>query len=304
MNWETSINNFYEYLIIERGLATATARSYCTAVRRLASCYPEHQPTRISTSDIRESLVTLRSLSANTQNTYLSGVHAFYEFLSYENQVSGNPVSIIERPRLPIRLPRVLTEDQVSEVLRAADLSTPKGIRDRAIMEVLYSTGMRAGELVAMRLGHIWFDEHKIFVHKAKGNRQRWVFIGKDAIKYLRLWFREVRVHLPGVNHRKTRTQVFLSSRGTTLSKTSLFNLVREYGRRAGITPDISPHVFRHCFATHMLQGGADLRAIQQLLGHSSITTTEIYCHLVVDDLRKAVDLIERHSSHITNLGK
>ena len=241
----------------------------------------EHKPTpeTITERDILDFLEYIGKfgISATSQARILSGIKSFYKYLSLENLIQIDPTNLIESPKIGRKLPDTLSFPEIEQMLEIIDHSTPEGTRNRAILEVLYSCGMRVSELVDLKLTNCYFDIGFVRVF-GKGRKVRLVPIGRDAIKYTKIYFETVR------NHQEVKAEsediVFLNRRGNQLSRVMIFLIIKDLAERAGIHKSISPHTFRHSFATHLIEGGADLRAVQEMLGHESITSTEIYTHL------------------------
>ena len=227
-----------------------------------------------------------QGIASRSQARIISGIKAFFRFLLFEDQIQHDPSRLLESPKLGRKLPDTLSVVEIDRLLQSIDHSTPEGIRNRAIIETLYSSGLRVSELLSLRLSDLHADIGFLRV-RGKGNKERLVPIGRSALKYLELYINQVRVHIPVKSGNETI--VFLNRRGTGLSRVSVFNIVKGLVQAAGIKKLVSPHTFRHSFATHLLEGGADLRAVQQMLGHESITTTEIYTHLDRDYLRQVI---------------
>ena len=225
-------------------------------------------------------------MSAHSQARILSGLKAFFKYLLFEELIDKDPTSGIDGPKLGRKLPDTLSFNEIDDLLRAIDLSTPEGGRNRAILEILYSSGLRVSELVELRRNNVYFDLGFLRVI-GKGNKERLVPIGRDALKYLKIYLNEIRIHVPV--QKGSEIYVFLSRRGKKLTRVTIFTVIKELVRKIGLKKNISPHTFRHSFATHLLEGGADLRAVQEMLGHESITTTEIYTHLDRDYLRQVI---------------
>lgn len=225
-------------------------------------------------------------LSAATQARMLSGLKAFFGYLVFESLLNTDPTELIEGPKLGRKLPEVLTVVEIDQLLEAIDHSKPEGMRNRAILETLYSSGLRVSELVELRVSHIYFDIGFLRVI-GKGNKERLVPVGKEAMKYIRLYMDEVRVHVDvQVGFENI---LFLNRRGKQLTRVMIFTIIKRLAAAAGLSKKVSPHTFRHSFATHLVEGGADLRVVQEMLGHESITTTEIYTHLDRDYLKQVV---------------
>lgn len=284
MHWETTIQEFEAYLKLECHLADNTIIAYSRDIYKLSQFIHLTQPTLTSptllqATDIRQFLTSLHKLGICTtsQARILSSLKQFYKYLTLEEKIQVDPTQLIDRPISGKKLPVVLTVPEVEAILNAIDLSTPLGIRNRAMIETLYSCGLRVSELINMQLSDIYFEEKMIQV-LGKGNKKRWVPIGSMAIHYLHDYIDHVRtpIHIAKV----ATNSLFLNNRGHTISRVMIFLIIQDLVDKAGLNKKISPHTFRHSFATHLVEGGADLRAIQAMLGHECITTTEIYTHL------------------------
>lgn len=299
--WQSYINAFKNYLTLERSLAENSIEAYLHDVAKLWE-YLElsvqetgkeaASPFQVTEKHLMNFLKYLSELglSAQSQARMLSGLKAFYKYLLLENLLQSDPTQLVDAPKLGRKLPDTLSFPEIEIMLAAIDLSTPGGPRDRAILEVLYSSGLRVSELLDLRLTNCHFEVGFLRV-LGKGSKVRLVPIGKDAIHYTKIYIDHVRSTL---NIQKGADDlVFLNLRGGSLSRISVFKTIQKLALEAGIRKAISPHTFRHSFATHLIEGGADLRAVQQMLGHESITTTEIYTHLDRDYLRQT--LIDYH---------
>ena len=291
MNWQIYTEQFKNYLRLERGFSENSIEAYLRDVEKFkdfAISKQENNPEKISTAFIQEFLKSLNDLgiAETSQARILSGIKAFYKFLFLENSIPTDPAYLIEAPKLSRKLPDTLSYEEIEQLLSAIDLSTAEGTRNRAILEVLYSCGLRVSELTELKLSQLYFDIGFLKVI-GKGNKERFVPIGKDAIKYTNLYLQHYRNHL---NIAKGyENYVFLNRRGKNLSRVFIFMIIKELAASIGLKKNISPHTFRHSFATHLLEGGANLRAIQEMLGHESITTTEIYTYLDKDYLRQTI---------------
>lgn len=291
MNWQIYIEQFKNYLTLERGFSENSVQAYLRDVekfREFALSHHQSNPEKVSTGFIQEFLKYLNELgiAETSQARILSGIKAFYKFLFLENSISTDPSYLIEAPKLARKLPDTLSYEEIERLLAAIDLSTAEGTRNRAILEVLYSCGLRVSELTELKLSQLYFDIGFIKVI-GKGNKERFVPIGRDAIKYTKQYLQHYRNHL---NIAKGyENYVFLNRRGKNLSRVFIFMIIKDLAAHVGLKKNISPHTFRHSFATHLLEGGANLRAIQEMLGHESITTTEIYTHLDKDYLRQTI---------------
>ena len=290
MSWKTSIKEFKTYLKIERSLSDNTIDSYIRDVKKLAFFGEKinKNELKINKSDIKNFIKEINEdkISARTQSRIISGIKAFYKYLILEDYIKINPTELIESPKIGMKLPDTLSVSEIDSLLSAIDFSHPQGQRNRAILEVLYSCGLRVSELINLKLSNIRFNEGYVKV-LGKGNKERYAPIGSSALKYLKIYLEEVRIHQ---NIKKDSEDiVFLNRRGKKLTRVMIFTIIKQLAEKIGLKKKISPHTFRHSFATHLIEGGADLRAIQEMLGHESITTTEIYTHLDREFLRDAI---------------
>lgn len=277
---KSPVERFRQYLILEKSLSAKTAEAYLHDVWLLDEFLGEKKLENVEVADLQDFAKYLQKdqeVKATSQARILSGVRAFYRFLVLEGTLETNPAQLIDTPKLARKLPTVLSVPEVEAIINAVDLSLPEGHRNRAMIEVLYSCGLRVSELIALQLSCLFFDEGYIRVI-GKGNKERIVPIGSTAQKAIRLYVEGYRMSLK--IKKGDADIVFLNRRGGRLSRVMVFHIVKELAEKAGITKEISPHTFRHSFATHLVEGGADLRAVQEMLGHESITTTEIYTHL------------------------
>lgn len=292
MNWDFYIKQFKNYLRLERSLSDNSIEAYIHDVVKLKQfteiSNPDPSPLHLSSDDIRNFLhdIARLGLTPHSQARILSGVKAFYKYLVFEDLLQDDPSALIEGPKLGRKLPDVLEYHEIERLLNAIDLSTPEGGRNRAMLEVLYGSGLRVSELVDLRLSNVYGDIGFLRI-LGKGNKERLVPIGREALKYLDIYKKEIRIHVPV--KRGHEDFVFLNRRGRQLTRVMVFTIIKNLSAAAGIHKSISPHTFRHSFATHLIEGGADLRAVQEMLGHESITTTEIYTHLDRDYLRQVV---------------
>ena len=287
MSWESSIKEFKYYLQIERSLAPNSVQAYIRDVNKLATYCSKIHKTEISTSisDIRAFISELNEngISARSQARIISGIKSFYKYLIIEDFITNDPTTLIDNPKIGLKLPDVLSIIEIDMIISAIDLSSKHGERNRAIIETLYSCGLRVSELINLKISNIQFIEGYLKV-TGKGNKERLAPIGSKAIKYMSLYINEVRIHQ--IIKKDNEDFVFLNNRGSKLSRVMIFTIIKQLVKIVGIQKNISPHTFRHSFATHLIEGGADLRAVQEMLGHESITTTEIYTHLDKDYLR------------------
>ena len=292
MNWQSYIKNFKSYLQLERSLSDNSVEAYVHDAEKLRDYLlmadDAVEPETVTTRHVTEFLRYLNGLglSAYSQARILSGLKAFFRYLIVEDLIQNDPCQLIDGPSLGRKLPDVLTFHEIETLLAAIDLSTPEGARNRAMMEVLYSSGLRVSELVDLRLTNVYADIGFLRV-VGKGNKERLVPIGRDALKYLLIYVREVRKDVP--IRPEAENHVFVNRRGGSLSRVMVFKIIKEIAASVGLNKSISPHTFRHSFATHLIEGGADLRAVQEMLGHESIVTTEIYTHLDKEYLKQVI---------------
>ncbi len=293
MNWDKLIRQFANYLRLERSLSDNSIQAYVRDVAKLKQFVENSNnpigPTKLSAEAIQEFLQKIGEIgmSAYSQSRILSGIKSFYSYLEYEDILVDNPAALIDSPKLGRKLPEVLNIFEIEKLLESIDMSKPEGARNRAMVETLYSSGLRVSELVNLKMNQIYFDIGFLRII-GKGNKERLVPVGKSAIKYIKIYIEEIRCHLrikPGFEN-----YVFLNRRGKNLTRVMVFTIIKELVKVSGIDKTVSPHTFRHSFATHLVEGGADLRAVQEMLGHESITTTEIYTHLDREYLKQVVE--------------
>ena len=290
MSWENSIKEFKYYLKVERSLADNSVSAYIRDIRKLADFCSKTKVNElnISLDEIRKFITDLNSknISARSQARIISGIKAFFKYLIIEDYITNDPTMLIENPKIGLKLPVVLSVDEIELIISSIDLSNKQGERNRAILETLYSCGLRVTELINLKISNINFKEGYIKVI-GKGDKERLTPIGSNALKYITIYVNEVRIHQKISKNQEDF--VFLNNRGSKLSRVMIFTLIKKIVDKVGIKKKISPHTFRHSFATHLIEGGADLRAVQEMLGHESITTTEIYTHLDRDYLRSNI---------------
>jgi integrase/recombinase XerD len=290
MSWENSIKEFKYYLKVERSLADNSVNAYIRDIRKLADFCSKIKinELNISVNEIREFIADLNSknISARSQARIISGIKAFFKYLIIEDYITNDPTMLIENPKIGLKLPEVLSVDEIELIISSIDLSNKQGERNRAILETLYSCGLRVTELINLKISNINFKEGYIKVI-GKGDKERLTPIGSNALKYITIYVNEVRIHQKISKNQEDF--VFLNNRGSKLSRVMIFTLIKRIVDKVGIKKKVSPHTFRHSFATHLIEGGADLRAVQEMLGHESITTTEIYTHLDRDYLRSNI---------------
>ncbi len=292
-NWQHFLQDFATYLRLERSLAGNTIKAYLSDLNKLAEftvlrdyALSAHQ---VQSEHLIEFILWLNELGlgARSQARLLSALKSFYKYLLSEEIIGHDPTELLEGPRLARRIPEVLAYEEIQAMLRVIDLSTPQGVRNRAILETLYACGLRVSELTELRLSNLFLDVGFIKVI-GKGDKERIVPIGEAAAKHIRLYVEGVR--RAQLNIRKADENiVFLNRRGRKLTRVMVFLIVKECAALTGLQKNVSPHTFRHSFATHLIEGGADLKAVQDMLGHESILTTEIYTHLDTEYLRETV---------------
>jgi integrase/recombinase XerD len=292
MDWNSTIKGFKSYLKLERSLSKNSIDAYIHDVDKLQQYFvfikQTTSPTNVESKDIKEFLVWINELgmTPSSQARVLSGIKAFYKYLLLEDILKEDPSSLVETPKLGRKLPDTLSLDEINIMLDSIDLSTPEGVRNKAILETLYACGLRVSELVNLKISDIYFEIDFLKV-TGKGNKERFVPLGNSAKKFIKIYLQEIRVH---VNIKKGEEDLlFLNRRGSRLSRVMIFNIIKQTAILANIRKSISPHTFRHSFATHLVEGGADLRAVQEMLGHESITTTEIYTHLDRNYLKETI---------------
>jgi integrase/recombinase XerD len=290
--WDVHIENFAAFLKLEKSLSTHSVEAYKRDISKLVRFLEIREidlgPGEIELSHLTEfiSWINEMGLSARSQARLVSGIKSFFKYLLLEDVIESDPTSLLETPRIGRKLPEILSIEEIDRIMAMIDLSKPEGRRNRAMLEVLYSCGLRVSELTGLRLSHIYFDKGFVRII-GKGGKERLVPIGRTAL-------REIHNYLPDRNalpriEKGHEDVLFLNRRGKGLSRVMVFNIIKDLAAAAGISKSISPHTFRHSFATHLIDGGADLRAVQEMLGHESILTTEIYTHLDRDYLRDAI---------------
>jgi integrase/recombinase XerD len=281
LSWEQAENGFSSYLKIEKSLSPNSVEAYLSDVGKLEEFIRDQKdnksPVSVSYDDLRGFISEEGSSSdsVRTQARLISGIRAFYRYLLLEGVVEENPATLIDSPKLGLKLPQVLTVDEIDRIIAAIDLSKPEGHRNKSIIETLYSCGLRVSELINLKLTDIHRKEGFLMI-TGKGNKQRLVPFGSVALKEIDSYL-EKRRQLPSIADGNI---LYLNRRGRKLTRVMVFTMIKDLAEKAGIKKKISPHTFRHSFATHLVEGGADLRAVQEMLGHESITTTEIYTHL------------------------
>jgi integrase/recombinase XerD len=292
MKWQNAIRDYQLYLKIERGLSQNTIDSYSRDLDKLVLFLEENEinytPITIDETTIQQFIYAIaKKVNPRSQARMISGLRSFFDYLIFENYRETNPTDLIEAPKIGRKLPDTLSEDEINELISAVDLSHPQGERNRTILETLYSCGLRVSELITLKISDLFFDEGFIKV-TGKGNKERFVPIHYNAQKYISIYINEIRSHLkPKKGFEDT---LFLNRRGKGLTRQMIFTILKDLTVKINLKKKISPHTLRHSFATHLLKNGADLRAIQQMLGHESITTTEVYVHLDSSYLKEVVE--------------
>lgn len=282
MNWESYIKSYQSYLKIERGLSKNTIENYSFDIERLCSFLSQNSihvsPIAINEEVLQQFIYSVsKEVNPRSQARIISGLKSFFSYLIFEDFRNDNPLELIESPKTGRKLPDTLAVEEIDALISAIDLSSNEGERNRALLETLYGCGLRVSELVALKISDLFFEEGFIKI-TGKGNKQRFVPVGDLTQKYIEIYKSEIRVHL---NIQKGfEDTLFLNRRGRQLTRAMIFTIIKDLAVKINLNKKISPHTFRHSFATHLLENGADLRSIQLMLGHESITTTEIYVHL------------------------
>lgn len=300
LTWKQSLKSFETYLRLEKSLSGNSVEAYLHDVRKLESFFTEKgketSPSSVVYTDLKEFLGWYGEECSNTrtQSRVLSGIRAFYKFLLIEGETDENPASLLESPKIGFKLPQVLSVAEIDRIIEAIDLSKSEGHRNKAIIETLYGCGLRVSELVNLHITDI-HDGEGFVVVTGKGNKQRLVPISGKALKEIEI-YKTLRKHLPQIYDENI---LFLNRRGRRLTRAMIFTIIKDLAAKAGIIKKISPHTFRHSFATHMVEAGADLRAVQEMLGHESILTTEIYTHIDRSFLRDTLIMFHPRSSKL-----
>lgn len=290
--WESYKKGFKAYLQLERSLSDNSVEAYMRDIEKLTQYLQQigslKTPEQVKLNDLQHFLKWIGELemSATSQARIISGIKSFYKYCLIEHISKQDPTTLLEAPKLKKALPDTLSFEEIENIISQIDLSKPEGGRNKAMLELLYSCGLRVSELVNLRISQLYFDVGFIRA-LGKGDKERLIPVGRSAIKYVNIYLKNIRLHIsvkPG-----NEDIVFLNRRGSKLSRVMVFLIIKELAKKAGIRKTISPHTFRHSFATHLVEGGADLRAVQEMLGHESITTTQIYTHLDREFLRKTL---------------
>ncbi|HEX8515823.1 MAG TPA: site-specific tyrosine recombinase XerD [Bacteroidia bacterium] len=292
MNWNSYIQGYRSFLKLERSLSENSVEAYLHDVVKLVQFLEDKKyhlsPSDLQLTHLQEFLVWVNEqrMSASSQGRMISGIRGFYKYLLLENIVNRDPTTLLEGPKLGRKLPDTLNVEDINQIISAIDLSTKEGQRNKAMLETLYSCGLRVSELVNLKISDLYLKDGFIKV-TGKGDKERLVPIGRIAIKQINIYKDEVRSHVPV--KKEYADVLFLNKRGAKLTRVMIFTIIKRLAEVSGMKKHISPHTFRHSFATHLVEGGADLRAVQEMLGHESITTTEIYTHLDREYLRAEI---------------
>ena len=292
--WDAYKKGFTGFLQLEKSLSANSVEAYVSDINKFTDFLHITQnhktPETVTLHDLQQFVkyISEMQISAASQARIISGIRAFFKYCISENIVSHDPSALLESPKLRRLLPDILTFEEIENIIAAINVSTPEGARNKAMLEVMYSSGLRVSEVVNLRKSWLFLDVGFIRVI-GKGDKERLIPVGSEAIKYLKIYCDHVRVHQKVV--KDYEDIVFLNRFGKNLSRVMVFMIVKDLAKKAGISKNISPHTFRHSFATHLVEGGANLRAVQEMLGHESITTTEIYTHLDKDFLRSTLQL-------------
>ncbi len=283
------LQEYHIYLKMEKSLSKNTVESYERDIQKLISYLEDAhiKPEDAKLEHLRDFLVEIGEIGINerSQARLISGIKSFYRFQIYKDKITQDPTELLEAPKIGLRLPEVLSIDEIEQIISAIDLSKPEGQRNRAIIEVLYGSGLRVSELINLKISNIYFDENYMLI-EGKGSKQRLVPLSEEAVQQIGYW----RLDRNRLDIAKGNEDfLFLNRRGSKLSRAMIFTIIKDLTVISGIKKNVSPHTFRHSFATHLLENGANLRAIQQLLGHESITTTELYTHIDVQYLRETI---------------
>ncbi len=300
MIWESEIEDFKGYLKVEKGLSDNSIHAYVTDLTKLVQFLKDKGydvgPETVTLSHLKEMMewVTERGISPRTQARIISGIKSFYKFLLIEEKIDRDPTALLESPKIGRKLPEILSVEEIDAIINAIDTKKPEGQRNKAILETLYSCGLRVSELIDLKISNLFFESGFIKI-EGKGNKERLVPISTKAIKEINLYLSEYRRNLK--IHPDSEDILFLNRRGKKLSRVMIFTIIKNLVSILGLEKNVSPHTFRHSFATHLIDGGANLRAVQEMLGHESIITTEIYTHLDKEYLKNTMIQFHPRSS-------
>ena len=291
--WDSHKKGYKAWLQLEKSLSDHSVSAYLSDLEKLTQFFLSAElkvaPKEVTLKHLQQFTAFLNELgmTATSQARIISGIRSFFDYCVAENLVENDPTLLLEAPKTRHKLPDTLSAEEVDQIISSIDLSTPEGIRNKAIFETMYSCGLRVSEVVNLKISQFYPDLGFLRV-TGKGDKERLVPMGKSAVKYISIYENRVRVHVPV--QPGNEDVLFLNNRGRKLSRVMIFLIIKDLAKKAGIKKTVSPHTFRHSFATHLVEGGADLRAVQEMLGHESITTTEIYTHLDREFLRKTLE--------------
>lgn len=292
MNWDKTIESYRNYLMVEKSLSPNSVEAYISDIRKLLAYFELNKmnlkPNTVALKDLKQfiSEINEKGMSSRTQARIISGIKSFYKYLLIEEKIDKDPTALLEAPKIGRKLPDILSLREIDSILEAVDLKKKEGARNRAMVETMYSCGLRVSELVNLKISNLYFDLGFVKI-EGKGNKERLIPISKKAINEISLYMEGYRKK---IDIQKGHENIlFLNRRGTVLTRVMIFTIIKNLAKRAGIEKSISPHTLRHSFASHLIEGGADLRAVQEMLGHESILTTEIYTHLDKDYLRNTI---------------
>jgi integrase/recombinase XerD len=292
MNWEQEIEGFKSYLKIEKGLSDNSIHAYITDLFKLVQFLKEKKydisPEQVKLDHLKDMIewVNNKGISPRTQARIISGIKSFYKYLLIEEKIDRDPTALLETPKVGRKLPEILSVEEIDTIINAVDTKKPEGQRNKAILETLYSCGLRVSELIDLKISNLFFESGFVKI-EGKGSKERLVPISTKAIKEINLYLSEYRRNLKV--HTDHEDILFLNRRGKKLSRVMIFTIIKNITKKLGFEKNISPHTFRHSFATHLIDGGANLRAVQEMLGHESIITTEIYTHLDKEYLKNTI---------------
>ncbi len=293
MNWESELDGFRSYLKVEKGLSDNSIHAYVTDLAKLVTflkdkSLSDYGPEDVSLKDLKAMMewVTQKGISPRTQARIISGIKSFYKYLLIEEKIDRDPTALLESPKIGRKLPEILSVEEIDSIINAIDTKKPEGQRNKAILETLYSCGLRVSELIDLKISNLFFESGFIKI-EGKANKERLVPISTKAIKEINLYLSEYRRNLK--IHETSEDVLFLNRRGKKLSRVMIFTIIKNLVAKIGMEKNVSPHTFRHSFATHLIDGGANLRAVQEMLGHESIITTEIYTHLDKEYLKNTM---------------
>jgi len=292
MNWKNSLIRYTNFLKIERGLSENTITNYAFDIQKLIEWLDKNEinvsPTTITENEIQRFIYELaKQVSPRTQSRIISGLKGFFNFLIFEDEIVVSPLEFIETPKIGKKLPETLSIDEINLIINGVDVSTSHGARNKVIIETLYSCGLRVSELITLKMSDLFFEEGFIKV-TGKGNKERFVPIGLSTMHLIKNYIIEIRSKLKTT--KESQDILFLNRRGKQLTRAMIYTIIKNSATKVNLNKNISPHTFRHSFATHLLENGADLRAIQQMLGHENIITTEIYTHLDKTHLTEVIN--------------